>query len=166
VGLNKLMGGKATRDFSAPPRRHAQHRLYGAGKREPHGLDDDHGDRGSECPARRGVRQRDVRGECACKCREGFHARARGVAVARKATRADILRENRRDDLSVNVGESAVHAGGAEGELPVVDAEKMEDRGVQIVAVGDALDGFVAEVVASAVSSSSFDSCSGEPGDK
>src|SRR5262245_654022 len=51
------------------------------------------------------------------------------------------------DQLPVDVGEAEVAALRAEGELGVVDAEQMEDGGVQVVDVNAVLDGVEAEVV-------------------
>jgi len=55
------------------------------------------------------------------------------------------------DDLSMHVGEAEVAAGVAIGELGVVEAHELEDRGVQVVDADPVLDGFEAEVVGGAM---------------
>ena len=70
------------------------------------------------------------------------------------------------DDVAVDIGETAVDAGGAEGELFVVDTHEVEDGGVEVVAPCDAFGGFAAEFVAAAVGGAWFDACAGEPCDE
>ena len=53
--------------------------------------------------------------------------------------------------LAVDVGQAEVAAGVAVGELGVVEAEQVQDRGVQVVDVDLVLDGVVAVVVGLAV---------------
>ena len=69
------------------------------------------------------------------------------------------------DDVAVDVGQAAVDAAGAEGELFVIDAEEVEDGGVDIVDFCGvvAVEGFVAEVVAEAVGDAAADAAAGEP---
>ena len=55
------------------------------------------------------------------------------------------------DDLAVDVGQPEVAAGVAVGELLVVEAQQMEDRGVQVVDVDLVLDGLEAELVGGAM---------------
>jgi len=45
------------------------------------------------------------------------------------------------DDVAVDVGEAVVPAGVAVGELLVVEAHQVEDRGVHVVHVDAVLDG-------------------------
>ncbi|KAJ3049450.1 hypothetical protein HK102_012501, partial [Quaeritorhiza haematococci] len=56
------------------------------------------------------------------------------------------LRHDRADHVAVHVGQAEVAAGVAVGEPGVVEAEEVEDRGVEVVDVDDVLDGLVAEV--------------------
>ena len=60
----------------------------------------------------------------------------------RMSWRNQASREDFGHDMSVNVGEPAVYAAMPEAELFVIDPEQVEDRGVKVVAVGHALDGF------------------------
>ena len=55
------------------------------------------------------------------------------------------------DDAAVDVGQAEVAAGVAVGELLVVEAEQVQDRGVQVVDVDLVLDGLEAELVGRAV---------------
>ena len=55
------------------------------------------------------------------------------------------------DHLAVDVGQAEVAAGVAVGELLVVEAEQVQDRGVQVVDVDLVLDGGEAELVGGAV---------------
>jgi len=66
----------------------------------------------------------------------------------------------------VDVGEAAVDAVVAVGEASVIDTEQVQDGGVEVVAVGFAIDGLIAEFVAETVGSTGFDACAGEPGDE
>ena len=67
------------------------------------------------------------------------------------------------DDLAVHVGQAEVSAGVAVGELFVVEAEEVEDRGVQVVDVHLVLDGLEPEVVGGAVDVTPFDAAAGHP---
>ena len=51
------------------------------------------------------------------------------------------------DHVAVDVGEPARRAVVVVGEPLVVEAEQVEDRGVEVVDVDDVLDGLVAELV-------------------
>src|SRR4051812_36609864 len=55
--------------------------------------------------------------------------------------------ENLRDDIAVDVGETALRAVVIEGQSLVVEAEDVKERGVEVVDGGDVLDGLVAEFV-------------------
>ena len=55
------------------------------------------------------------------------------------------------NDLAVDVGQPAVDAVVAERQPLVVDAEQVQDRGVEVVAVGRVLGGLVRPFVAGAV---------------
>ena len=68
--------------------------------------------------------------------------------------------------MPVNVGQAAVDAVVAKGEPFVVDAHQVQDGGVQIVTVGPALDGLVAELIALAVADAPLDAGAGQPGDE
>ena len=54
-------------------------------------------------------------------------------------------------DIAGDVGQAEVAAGVAVGELRVVEAQQVQDRGVQIVDVNSVLDGLEAELVGGAV---------------
>ena len=51
--------------------------------------------------------------------------------------------------MAVDVGQAAVDAVVAEGELGVIDAQQVKDGGVEVVAIGDVVDGLVRPFVAS-----------------
>src|SRR5207237_1681821 len=68
-------------------------------------------------------------------------------------------------DLAVDVGEAAVDAVVADGELGVVNSEQVQDRGVEVVAVDGGL-GFPRPLVALAVGDAGFEARAGEPGDE
>ena len=55
------------------------------------------------------------------------------------------------DHVAVHVGQAEVAAGVAVGELLVVEAEQVQDRGVQVVDVDAVFDGLEAELVGGAV---------------
>ena len=69
------------------------------------------------------------------------------------------------DDVSMDVGEPAVDAVLAEGESFVIDAEEVENGGVNVVALRGIgpVEGFVAPLIAFAVGHSTLDSASREP---
>ena len=61
------------------------------------------------------------------------------------------LRQDVPHNLAVHVGQAEVSAGVAVGEPGVVEAQQVQDRGVQVVDVDGFLDGPVAELVGGAV---------------
>ena len=65
----------------------------------------------------------------------------------------------------MHVGKAAVDAVFAEGEFFVIEAELVEDGGVDVVDLGGvfAVGGFVAPLVAFAVGDAAFDAAAGEP---
>src|ERR1051325_782652 len=67
------------------------------------------------------------------------------------------------DNITVDVGEAEVAALETVGELLVIDAEKMEQRGVKVMDVHDVLDGVVAEFVGLAVGNASADAGASHP---
>ena len=66
--------------------------------------------------------------------------------------------------MPVHVGQAAVDAVVAEGQPGVVDAEQVQDGGVEVVAVGGVLDGLVRPLVAGAVGDAPLDAAAGQPG--
>ena len=66
-------------------------------------------------------------------------------------------------DFSMHVGEPEVAAGVAVGEALVVEAEQVQDRGVQVVHARGVLDGFEAELVGGAIDGAAADSAAGHP---
>ena len=79
------------------------------------------------------------------------------------ATKALIdLGQNRVDDVAVDVGETAVRAVVTHGELFVVDAEEMQDRGVNVVDIV-LLDSAPRPLIARAVGNTTTDASAGEP---
>ena len=67
------------------------------------------------------------------------------------------------DDVAVHVGQAEVAAGVAVGELLVVEAQQVQDRGVQVVDVDRVLDGLEAELVGRAVDVAALDAAAGQP---
>ena len=67
------------------------------------------------------------------------------------------------DDVAEHVGEPEVSAGVAVGELFVVQAEQVQDGGVQVVHVDLVGDGVVAELVGRAVGEARLHAAAGEP---
>src|SRR6186713_1291289 len=67
------------------------------------------------------------------------------------------------DDVSGDVGQPEVAAAVAEGEPRVVQAEEVQDGGVQVVDVDAVLDGLEAELVGLAVTNAPFDAAAGQP---
>ena len=69
------------------------------------------------------------------------------------------------NDLAVDVGEAAVDAVVTEGELFVVDAEEVQDGGVDIVDFGVVvwIGRLVTPFIAGAVSGAAFDAAAGKP---
>jgi hypothetical protein len=66
-------------------------------------------------------------------------------------------------DLAVEVGEPEVALGVAVGQPGVVEAEEVEDRGVQVGDVDRLLDGQVAEFVDGVLDVSAADAAAGQP---
>ena len=56
-----------------------------------------------------------------------------------------------RQHVAVDVGQAEIAAGVAIGQLLVVEAEQVQDRGVQVVDAGRVLNGLEAEIVGRAV---------------
>ena len=73
--------------------------------------------------------------------------------------------EDRIHDPAMHIRQSSIDSVVAEGQAVMVDAQEVQDRGVQVVAVGLAFGGLPAPGVALAVSDSAFDSRAGQPGD-
>ena len=63
----------------------------------------------------------------------------------------------------MDVGQAEVAAGVAVGEGLVVEAEEVEDRGVEVVDVDLVLDGLEAELVGGAVDVAALDAAAGQP---
>src|SRR6266404_9184983 len=68
--------------------------------------------------------------------------------------------------MPVHIGQATVDAVVAEDQPLMVDAEEMQDRGVQVVAVGPAAGALVAELVALSVADAALDAGAGQPGNK
>ena len=66
----------------------------------------------------------------------------------------------------MHIRQSPVDAVLAKRESFVVDAQQMQNRGMEVVAVGFAFCRFVAPVVTFAIAGAGFDAGSGQPGDK
>ena len=66
----------------------------------------------------------------------------------------------------MHVGQAAVDAVVAEGQLGVVDAQQVQDRGVQVVAAGRARAVLPGPFVALAVGDAALDAAAGQPGDE
>ena len=75
-------------------------------------------------------------------------------------------RQHVADHMPVDVGQAAVDAVVAEREPRVVDPHQVQDRRVQVVAVGLAGGGLPGPGVALAVSGAALDAGAGEPGDR
>ena len=67
------------------------------------------------------------------------------------------------DDFAVDVGQAHVAAAEAVGESLVIDAQEVQDRGVEVVDLDLVLDGVVAVVVGGAVDGAAFDPAAGQP---
>ena len=72
-------------------------------------------------------------------------------------------RQDRLDDLSVDVGQAVVAALELVRQPRVVDAQAVQDRGVQVVDVDRVLGDVVAEVVGLAVGDPGLDAAAGQP---
>src|SRR5688500_1979912 len=73
------------------------------------------------------------------------------------------LSQNLLDHPAIDVGQPEVAAGVAEGQPLVVEAQQVQDRGVQIVDVYLVLHGSEAEVVGSAVGHAAFHAAASQP---
>ena len=73
------------------------------------------------------------------------------------------LRDDVVDDVAVDVGEAEVAAGVAVSEFFVVEAEQVQNGGVEVVDVDYFFDGFEAEFVGGAVDVAAFDAAAGHP---
>ncbi len=73
------------------------------------------------------------------------------------------LGEDGLDDGAVDIGEAEVAALGAEGEALVVEAEAVEEGGLDIVDVDGVLDDIVAEFVGGAVDGAGLNAAAGHP---
>ena len=87
---------------------------------------------------------------------------ARGTADE-KGLKFD-LREEVFDDVAVDVGEAEVAAGVGVGEFFVIEAEEVEDGGVEVVDGGDIDGGAAAEFVGLAIADAAFDTGAHHPG--
>ena len=73
-------------------------------------------------------------------------------------------REQRREDLGVvDVGQPFVAAVQVIGHPAVVEAQQVEDRGVQVGDLDAVFDGVIAQLVGGAVSLAAFDAAAGQP---
>src|SRR5262245_48152898 len=83
--------------------------------------------------------------------------------AARKTSGPRQLRHDLPHDLPMHIGQPEVAAAVAEGELLVVEADEVEDGGVEVVDVDAVFDGLVAEFVGGAVDVAALDAAAGEP---
>src|SRR5262245_13985561 len=67
------------------------------------------------------------------------------------------------ENFTVHVGEAEVAAGVAEGQAGVIEAEKVQDRGVQVVDANHVLDRVITVLVRCSVSHSAAYSGTGHP---
>ena len=82
----------------------------------------------------------------------------RGLTLA-WSSRQDVA-----DDLALHVGQAEVAAGVAVGQPRVVQAQQVEDRGVEVVDVDAVLGDVDAVLVGRAVDDPAFDAAAGQPG--
>jgi hypothetical protein len=66
----------------------------------------------------------------------------------------------------MHIRQSAINAAMAERQSSMIDAQQMQNRGVQIIAIGHAFNGFVTEIIASPVRNAGFNSGTGKPRDE
>ena len=64
----------------------------------------------------------------------------------------------------MHIGQAAVDAVMAEGELGVIDSQEVKDGGMQIVAISDLVDGLVRPLIRRAVGHTPLDATACEPG--
>src|SRR5262245_19741985 len=96
-----------------------------------------------------------------------FEAGGRRTRLSRCGIRTRChSRQDLVNHMPVDVGEPAVDAVVANAQSLVIDAEQVQNGRVQIVAVGLALDGPVAELVAGSVANAALDAGAGQPGDE
>jgi hypothetical protein len=67
------------------------------------------------------------------------------------------------DDISVDIGETVAATLKAEGQFCVVDAQAVEQCGMQVVDVDRVLGDVIAVVIGAAVSLSAFDTAASQP---
>ncbi len=70
------------------------------------------------------------------------------------------------DHAAAEVGEAVVAAVVAVGEFFVIEAEEVEEGGVEVIHVDFVFDGFVAELIGGAVVDAGFDAAAGHPNGK
>src|SRR4051794_10159385 len=75
-----------------------------------------------------------------------------------------MLRQDLFQDIAMHIRELEVAAAETIGELFVIDAEQMQDRGVVVVKRRDLFDGVVAEIVSGAIGSAAAHAAAGHPG--
>src|SRR5436190_8263675 len=77
-----------------------------------------------------------------------------------------VLREDFPDDIPVDIGEPPVDAAVTDTELLVLNAQQVQDRGVEVVSGGHVLNGFPRPFIAQTVSTAGLHSAAGEPGNE
>jgi hypothetical protein len=83
--------------------------------------------------------------------------------VLKEFFRIDQLRHDFLHHVAMHVSEAEVAASGAEGELLVIEAKKMQNCGVKVVDVDFALDGLEAKLVRGPVNMAAFHSAASQP---
>lgn len=66
--------------------------------------------------------------------------------------------------MPVHIGESAINAVVVEAELFMIEAEQVQCRGVEIVAIGRVFSCFETEVVGAAIGGATLNAAAGHPG--
>ena len=84
-----------------------------------------------------------------------FGLRIRGFAA---------LREDIPDDVAVDIGEAVITTGVSPGQAGVVDAEKVQDGGMEIVDVYSIFRNCRSNVVSAAKAHAALDAAAGQPG--
>src|SRR4051794_37648209 len=95
-------------------------------------------------------------------------SRCRSRFAPRPITRRSILgsralRQDARDDVAVDVGQTEVAAAVVEGQPLMVEAEQMQYRGVPVVNMHRVLDRLVAELVGRPIGQPAPDAAAGHP---
>src|SRR6185503_14273534 len=90
-------------------------------------------------------------------------ARACWTNARRVGVMPPILRQNIPDHLPLYIGETEVAAGVAVGELFVIEAELVQQGGVQVVDGDAVLYGLESELVGGSVSDTGLDAAAGQP---